>query len=556
MEASGGSVLTPRFAASPIVQRELKRFHERCPCTERIEAARKQMHQSLDKVLVIDMRFGWNGVGNSMVRWLALLRFGTAAGRATFLWMSDRDSHNDVARAAALPNETVHAGGGRKGSVRRSVRTAAVGRRLGAKGLGVKGGGARGGVAKRGGGKGRGGKAAGDASGVPVQSGGIGAYPSSKFSPSIKEGKTYRPFRANGFDLGDYFVSIGADYRWSKATSRRVRAAMAGRNVSVPMIASYYCRYHSWACMQPTIEWGPMDKNVADRLETESPGTFSYLNAGYVPGARGRMACAHDQEHEGALLSWLASREEPWILWRMQPEQTGIEPSSAVSGMAMSGMWAAYANARLPTHVCTPTLRDVGRGWGWRGRGSQWDEIASQIPRQDWSKWQQAAFQASRSGRGRGHETSLNGNCESFAVLRPRRWLQRRLQPYLDELKDAGTVVGLHMRTGAHATCACHMRMPHARMPHAHMHMHKCTCINAHMHTCTHAHMHTRTHALIRTGYADWTYYSAGATTHSGVRQLESNRRAASAGIKPEARATYRPTPPKPPTPPTSAHGL
>jgi hypothetical protein len=40
-------------------------------------------------VLVIDARFPWNGVGNSLVRWLTLLRVGLASGRATFLWLSD-----------------------------------------------------------------------------------------------------------------------------------------------------------------------------------------------------------------------------------------------------------------------------------------------------------------------------------------------------------------------------------------------------------------------------------------------------------------------------------
>ena len=38
---------------------------------------------------MIDARFHWNGVGNSLVRWLTLLRVGLASGRATFLWLSD-----------------------------------------------------------------------------------------------------------------------------------------------------------------------------------------------------------------------------------------------------------------------------------------------------------------------------------------------------------------------------------------------------------------------------------------------------------------------------------
>ena len=54
-----------------------------------MEARRAELHARLDRVLVIDARFPWNGVGNSLVRWLTLLRVGLASGRATFLWLSD-----------------------------------------------------------------------------------------------------------------------------------------------------------------------------------------------------------------------------------------------------------------------------------------------------------------------------------------------------------------------------------------------------------------------------------------------------------------------------------
>ena len=54
-----------------------------------MEARRAELHTRLDRVLVIDARFPWNGVGNSLVRWLTLLRVGLASGRATFLWLSD-----------------------------------------------------------------------------------------------------------------------------------------------------------------------------------------------------------------------------------------------------------------------------------------------------------------------------------------------------------------------------------------------------------------------------------------------------------------------------------
>ena len=35
-----------------------------------MEARRAELHTRLDRVLVIDARFPWNGVGNSLVRWL------------------------------------------------------------------------------------------------------------------------------------------------------------------------------------------------------------------------------------------------------------------------------------------------------------------------------------------------------------------------------------------------------------------------------------------------------------------------------------------------------
>lgn len=87
---SGGRVpQLPQFASSPLVQRERGRYEEECLCTARIEARRAALHADLSRVLVVDMRFPWNGVGNSLTRWLAVLQLGLAAGRATFLWMSD-----------------------------------------------------------------------------------------------------------------------------------------------------------------------------------------------------------------------------------------------------------------------------------------------------------------------------------------------------------------------------------------------------------------------------------------------------------------------------------
>ena len=67
---------------------------------ELAEAGRAELHRTLESVLVIDMRFAWNGIGNSLTRWLAVLRLGTAAGRATFLWFSDRGWQPGEARVS------------------------------------------------------------------------------------------------------------------------------------------------------------------------------------------------------------------------------------------------------------------------------------------------------------------------------------------------------------------------------------------------------------------------------------------------------------------------
>ena len=69
--------------------RELRAYRSRCACTQKIEERRAELHAQLDRVLVVDARFDWNGVGDSLNRWLSLLRLGLAAGRATFLWLSD-----------------------------------------------------------------------------------------------------------------------------------------------------------------------------------------------------------------------------------------------------------------------------------------------------------------------------------------------------------------------------------------------------------------------------------------------------------------------------------
>ena len=78
------------FSGSRHIRAEQEIYSSTCKCTQRIEAGRAALHASLERVLVIDIRFRWNGLGNSLERWERLLRVGLAAGRATFLYMSDR----------------------------------------------------------------------------------------------------------------------------------------------------------------------------------------------------------------------------------------------------------------------------------------------------------------------------------------------------------------------------------------------------------------------------------------------------------------------------------
>ena len=81
------------FSESNLVQNELRAWRDDCKCAQQVEARRKALHAANKRVLVADMRFFYNGVGNSLVRWLAVLRFGLAAGRATYLWRSNDVLH-------------------------------------------------------------------------------------------------------------------------------------------------------------------------------------------------------------------------------------------------------------------------------------------------------------------------------------------------------------------------------------------------------------------------------------------------------------------------------
>ena len=67
-----------------------------CGCTHALERRRSALDVALERVVIFDIRFDWNGIGNSLPRWLALLRVGLAAGRASYLWMSTEDERFDL----------------------------------------------------------------------------------------------------------------------------------------------------------------------------------------------------------------------------------------------------------------------------------------------------------------------------------------------------------------------------------------------------------------------------------------------------------------------------
>ena len=281
------------WSANRLVKRENDIFKTDCQCTQRLEARRQALHSSLDRVLVIDARFPWNGVGNSLVRWLTLLRVGLASGRATFLWLSD--------------------------------------------------------------------------------------FPESG--------------REQHFDLGAYFVSVGADWQWTGANELRVRNAMRRQHVTEPTLVRYRCLRHTWACMRPSFEVGE---------QTRGEGFLAEF----------------DEERDGALIAWLAARPEPWLQLSLK-EQTALEQSGMAAGAVLTGLWARPIRNRLGAQLaqiggaaaaerlapravaragyCGDASDRAGR-FGWRPSGSNWSQIPSALwwalPRRGHGSWWRQGAQA------------------------------------------------------------------------------------------------------------------------------------------------------------------
>ena len=190
------------------------------------------------------MRFFWNGVGNSLPRWLASLRVGLAAGRATFLWMSDRGfDPEDVDRRTGRRLTQINRPGMSLDQRPHHPRLHRMER-----------------LARRGEGRGRAVlrnpkvlSRSNISLGRPML-----VKPRRQHDASVTPTISYHPSKSQGFDLGEFFTAMGGDWRWDKHSLARVRAALSSRNQSqTPYLARYYCRRHTWACMQPRFEYGP-----------------------------------------------------------------------------------------------------------------------------------------------------------------------------------------------------------------------------------------------------------------------------------------------------------
>ena len=81
------------FHATAAVQRQQAVFSAECGCTRALHAEYRKRHESLEKIVVLDgSRFRWEGLGNSGTRWMGLLRWGYATGRAVFLRISREET--------------------------------------------------------------------------------------------------------------------------------------------------------------------------------------------------------------------------------------------------------------------------------------------------------------------------------------------------------------------------------------------------------------------------------------------------------------------------------
>ena len=85
------------FWSSAVIRRQHAVFSEECGCTPALHQEDKRRHSTLERMVVLDgSHFRWEGLGNSGTRWMGLLRWGYATGRATFLRIARDETRLDI----------------------------------------------------------------------------------------------------------------------------------------------------------------------------------------------------------------------------------------------------------------------------------------------------------------------------------------------------------------------------------------------------------------------------------------------------------------------------
>ena len=85
------------FWSSAVMRRQQAMFASECGCTRALHAEYARRHATLDRIVVLDgTGFRWEGLGNSGTRWMGLLRWGYATGRATFLRIARDEQRLDI----------------------------------------------------------------------------------------------------------------------------------------------------------------------------------------------------------------------------------------------------------------------------------------------------------------------------------------------------------------------------------------------------------------------------------------------------------------------------
>lgn len=92
---------------------ELREFENRCQSVGTALEPVAAAHASLSRVVVLDVRHDWNGLGDNLERYVMALRVGRALRRATFLLFDGCAAPGAPPRSDALPPGVVRGGGPR-----------------------------------------------------------------------------------------------------------------------------------------------------------------------------------------------------------------------------------------------------------------------------------------------------------------------------------------------------------------------------------------------------------------------------------------------------------